>query len=139
METKRLPSSSRSWLAPFYLVASKKVFQKKKAFSLFVVNAYGTTENNRPSGSLVDPITAHYSLVQVLESNVRAEKFHIQRSLPVIIRSSERRCYITSPYFLPPARIRNALIEAAKRGVDVRIVTAGRTDVKLAKLAGRHL
>lgn len=87
----------------------------------------------------VDPVVVPSSLVQVLVSNVRAEKMHIQRALPLAIRNSHSRCYITSPYFLPPRRVRNALIEAAARGVDVRVVTAGRTDVALAKWAGRHL
>jgi phosphatidylserine/phosphatidylglycerophosphate/cardiolipin synthase-like enzyme len=83
--------------------------------------------------------TARSSLVQVLESNVRREKVHIQKALPIAIGGSQMRCFVTTPYFLPPKRIMMAMIDAAKRGVDVRIITAGRTDVALAKFAGRHL
>ena len=92
----------------------------------------------RPSDSIT-PTFARSSLVQVLESNVLREKRHIQSALPVVISSANHRCYITSPYFLPPRRIKQALIEAARRGVDVRIITAGLTAVALAKLSGRHL
>lgn len=114
-----------------------------------------TTTTTTPSSSVQIPLedyttpltssgqvtvhTARSSLVQVLMSNVRREKMHIQRALPMAIRSAQHRCYITSPYFLPPRRVKDALLDAASRGVDVRIITAGRTDVALAKFAGRHL
>ena len=46
---------------------------------------------------------------------------------------------IISAYFLPPRRIRRILIQASRQGRDVRIITAGKTDVKLARFAGRAL
>jgi cardiolipin synthase A/B len=46
---------------------------------------------------------------------------------------------IISAYFLPPYRIIRALRRVSRRGGDVRIITAGKTDVKLARFAGRSL
>jgi cardiolipin synthase len=50
-----------------------------------------------------------------------------------------RTIRIISAYFLPPRPIRRALIRAARRGRDVTLITAGKTDVKLARFAGRAL
>lgn len=46
---------------------------------------------------------------------------------------------IISAYFLPTYRIRRALAKAARTGKDVRIITAGKTDVNMARYAGRAL
>lgn len=54
------------------------------------------------------------------------------------LNRARRICVITA-YFLPTLQVRRALCGAAKRGGDVRIVTAGKTDVALARFAGRAL
>ena len=50
-----------------------------------------------------------------------------------------RSIRIISAYFLPTFRIRRCLTKAGRRGVDVEIITAGRTDVQLARYAARSL
>ncbi|MEI8139201.1 MAG: phospholipase D-like domain-containing protein [bacterium] len=50
-----------------------------------------------------------------------------------------RSIRIISAYFLPTRRIRNILIHAARLGRDVKIITAGKTDVAIARYAGRAL
>ena len=47
--------------------------------------------------------------------------------------------HIISAYFLPTRRILRALIRAARRGRKVTLITAGMTDVPLARYAGRSL
>lgn len=79
------------------------------------------------------------SFVQVLGSNVRRRRRHIQRSVRQTVRRSVEHCYVTSPYFVPPRRLIRALLAAAKRGVDVRVMTAGLSDVPLARIASSYL
>ena len=79
------------------------------------------------------------SLVQILESNVPRHRRAIQKALRVTLGRALERCYFTSPYFVPPGRIKRALTHAARRGVDVRVLTAGRSDVPLVRLASQHL
>ncbi len=50
-----------------------------------------------------------------------------------------RRIRIISGYFLPTWRLKNVLKRSARRGVDVRIITAGKSDVTLARYAARAL
>lgn len=45
-----------------------------------------------------------------------------------LINAAERRVWIATPYFVPPAAVTDALILAATRGVDVRVIVPTRSD-----------
>jgi cardiolipin synthase len=61
-----------------------------------------------------------------------------ERLLALSIASAQRTLYITNAYFVPHADYMQLLMDAARRGVDVRILTNSvRTDVKTTWLAGR--
>ncbi len=79
------------------------------------------------------------TLVQVLRSNTRRNLTHIQNSMEECINRAVNYCYFTTPYFLPYGKLKKAIIHAAKRGVDVRILTAGVSDAPLMRLASHHL
>jgi cardiolipin synthase len=53
------------------------------------------------------------------------------------IASARARCYVTSPYFVPDEPTKRALESAALRGVDVRLLVPGRSDVALLRAAAR--
>lgn len=53
------------------------------------------------------------------------------------IGSARKRLWLTSPYFVPDPATRMALIAAAVRGVDVRLLLPARSDVRLVGLAAR--
>ena len=56
----------------------------------------------------------------------------------VAIKSAEKSIHIQNAYFVPDPQIRQALIEAARRGVDVRIMVPGRhIDMPLVRMASR--
>jgi len=78
-------------------------------------------------------------LVTVHDSQGRRGRRHIQRALRTLLARAQEHAYLTSPYFVPPARLVRALLQARRRGVDVCILTAGRSDVPLVRLAGQHL
>jgi cardiolipin synthase A/B len=61
-----------------------------------------------------------------------------ERFLALSIAAARRTLYISNSYFVPDDDFRDLLIRAVKRGVDVRILTAGpKTDVKTTWYAGR--
>jgi cardiolipin synthase len=61
-----------------------------------------------------------------------------ERFLALSIASARKTLYITNSYFVPDDDFRRMLTDAAKRGVDVRILTAGdQTDVKTTTWAAR--
>jgi len=54
------------------------------------------------------------------------------------ISFAENSVHLTNSYFIPDDQIEEALIDAARRGVDVKIVLPSVTDSKLALYAQRH-
>jgi cardiolipin synthase len=57
----------------------------------------------------------------------------------VTIQSARKSIYIQNAYFVPNRQIRQALIEAARRGVDVRIMVPGRhIDQPVVRMASRR-
>ena len=61
-----------------------------------------------------------------------------ERLTALTIASARRRLWITNSYFVPDDDFRRLLTAAARRGVDVRVLTAGRkTDVKTTTYAAR--
>lgn len=77
--------------------------------------------------------------VQALSSAGMQGRRAIQRSIRVTVRNAVRRCRITTPYFVPPQRLLRAMIHASKRGADVRLMTAGKCDVPIVRLAAQHI
>jgi cardiolipin synthase A/B len=61
-----------------------------------------------------------------------------ERFLALSIEGARRTLYISNSYFVPDDDFRRMLVAAAKRGVDVRIMTASdKTDIKTTWYAGR--
>ena len=61
-----------------------------------------------------------------------------ERLFAISIASARHRLYITNAYFVPHADFVTLLTDAARRGVDVRVLTnGGRSDVSTTWLAGR--
>lgn len=61
-----------------------------------------------------------------------------ERYLAVTSDAARRRLWITNPYFLPSEGLRSVLKQAARRGVDVRVLTAGdKIDVPILRDASR--
>ena len=55
-----------------------------------------------------------------------------------VIFFAEHSIHLTNSYFIPDEQIIKALVDAAGRGVDVKIILPGITDSKLALYAQRH-
>jgi cardiolipin synthase A/B len=53
------------------------------------------------------------------------------------ITNAQERVYLTNAYFVPDPQLMKALVDAAARGVDVRLILPGRSDSSAAFYAGR--
>jgi len=99
----------------------------------------GARRAGRAAGEFARDDPEAGSLVQILDTNERRHRRAIQKALRVTLGRTLERCYLSSPYFVPPKRLMRALTHAARRGVDVRVLTAGRSDVPLVRRASQHL
>ncbi len=74
----------------------------------------------------------------VVRDNLRGRRA-IERSYVEAIRGARRRVDIAVPYFYPGRTFRRALRQAARRGVQVRLLLQGKVDYRIAALAARAL
>lgn len=63
----------------------------------------------------------------------------LDRALADLVVRAERRVLFVTPYLIPPAVHLAALLEAARRGVAVHVLTAGQSDARHVQWAARHL
>lgn len=77
------------------------------------------------------------SVVQVIAGSPGAGRFATYAMFLLAIRSARRSLDITNPYFLPDEAIADALVDAARRGVQVRILAPGPIDYNLVRRLSR--
>ncbi len=77
-------------------------------------------------------------LAGVLHGSPSVGSTEAERFFALSIASARTRLWITNSYFVPDREFRRMIADAAKRGVDTRVLTAGpKTDVKSTLYAGR--
>ncbi|MFO1378538.1 MAG: phospholipase D-like domain-containing protein [Steroidobacteraceae bacterium] len=70
----------------------------------------------------------------------RLQREQVSRSVIVQVRAAQSRVWIATAYFTPSWKLRRALLAAARRGLDVRLLVPGRrVDHPLIRYAGRRL
>jgi cardiolipin synthase A/B len=86
-----------------------------------------------PGGEGVD-ISRHVNLI----SSPSDEAHSIRKMFWLSFMAAQKRLYLTHAYFVPDSHMRMALVDRARAGVDVRVLTANHhTDVKPVWYAGR--
>lgn len=78
-------------------------------------------------------------LVRVRRNDWVNRKGQVSRSYLELLRNAEGEVIIMSSYFLPGRAIRRSLRQATRRGVNVRLILAGISDVSVAKHAERFM
>lgn len=78
------------------------------------------------------------SPVRVLANHYFGERRAIRRAYLERIAAAKRSVYITNSYFVPDRAIRRALVRAASRDVDVRVLLPAESDVPAVYYASRR-
>ncbi len=98
---------------------------------------FATDEDLIDSRYFPDLRPAGEDLIQVVESGPDQPYETIHTVFFTAITEAQKRVYITTPYFVPDAAVLMALKTASWRGVDVRVLLPGKSDLKLIQMAGR--
>ncbi|RJQ23996.1 MAG: hypothetical protein C4560_00345 [Nitrospiraceae bacterium] len=70
--------------------------------------------------------------------NSRKARRKMRKLLLDSIKNARERILLTTAYFIPSRRILRALLSAARRGVDLKLLLPGKSDVLAAHYAGRN-
>jgi cardiolipin synthase A/B len=75
--------------------------------------------------------------VRILGERYFRHRHEIARDYASRLYAAKERAFIANSYFVPDGSIRRALVRAARRGVDVRVIVPAHSDVEAVKFAGR--
>ncbi len=78
-------------------------------------------------------------LLMVLCARSRRNVRPVHESYISAIKNARQSVYITNAYFIPDAKIYRSLVRAAERGVDVRLLLPGKSDIPFVKFASMYL
>jgi cardiolipin synthase len=124
-----------SWRETNVRFEGPAVRQLQAAFAAGWTEATGVLFTGRATLADAENGTA---MAGVLYSTPSLGSTAAERFFALSITGARKTLYITNAYFAPDRTFVDLLGTAARRGVDVRILTAGpRTDVKIVRLAGR--
>lgn len=90
-----------------------------------------------PTIDAADRNTVHGSIVHVVPSGPGPQPDAIHQALLLMIFAASEEIILTTPYFVPDEATKNALINAAVRGVDVTIIVPDHLDAKVVAAASR--
>ncbi|HRQ50160.1 MAG TPA: phospholipase D-like domain-containing protein, partial [Agriterribacter sp.] len=85
------------------------------------------------------PLRGASSRVRMRINDWVRNKNEISRSYIEMLRTAQSHIVILCSYFLPGETFRKKLALAAKRGVKIKIILAGLSDIQLAKYAERYI
>jgi cardiolipin synthase A/B len=71
----------------------------------------------------------------LLTNRARGRGAHLRRELRERFGAARERIWVTTPYFVPDRRTQSQLVAAARRGVDVRLLAPGKSDVPVVRWA----
>lgn len=80
-----------------------------------------------------------HSDVRIRRNDWVKNKDEISASYKQLLKTAEKEVIICCSYFLPGMMIRNVFAATVKRGVKIKVITAGKTDVPVSKYAERWL
>jgi cardiolipin synthase len=78
-------------------------------------------------------------LVRVRRNDWVQGKNQISRSYLEMFRQAHSHVIVLSAYFMPGPILRKQMVQAARRGVNIRIIVGGVSDVKISRLAEQYM
>ncbi|MFG6487559.1 cardiolipin synthase ClsB [Roseateles sp. BYS78W] len=125
---------SRAWLGRDFDDALLDYVPLRRRFGLWLTQLWRGPQRLPEPSARLPPVCAAF----VLRDNLRRRRT-IEHAYADAIRAAQRSVDIVCPYFYPGQRIRQALRDAADRGVRVRLLLQGKLDYRLAGWAAEAL
>lgn len=131
--------SAKAWLDFAALVKGLAVLEIQAICEKRIPNAWRPNELKRSA-----PLNSQENRKCMYEVGVRVNdwvnrKMEITNSYLQALKESTDEVILMSPYFLPGNEFKRNLGKAAKRGVKIKVIVAGISDVTLSKHAERYM
>src|SRR5947207_10605001 len=118
----------RPWRDTMVRVGGPAAAALDRAFGRIWIRAGGMLSSDTPAA---DPPPCGTSTVRVVEGAPRRAR--VYRTVELLAASAAERLWITDAYLIAPAPLYAGLLDAAKGGVDVRILVPGTSDLPVLR------
>ncbi len=78
-------------------------------------------------------------LVRVRINDWLKHRNEVSNTYLQLLKSAQKEIYILCSYFIPGRAIRRQIVKSAKKGITIKVIMAGKSDVAIAKFAERWL
>lgn len=106
-----------------------------QAIDLTFVKLWRKCQGEVPSAPGAPPLPCGEAVVRVVDG--APGKLKIYRAVELLVASASHRLWITDAYLVAPAPLFEALLAAARDGVDVRLLLPGKTDIPAVRTLSR--
>jgi len=131
--------SKEQWRDTNVRFTGPAVQQLQAAFSGAWTEATGELLTGHSATHISDATNAGGTVAGLMHAEPAIGSTVAERFLALTLVGARKTLFITNAYFVPDDDFRRMLRDAARRGVDVRVLTAGKeTDVKTVRLAARR-
>jgi cardiolipin synthase len=118
----------RPWRDTMVAVSGPAVAALERAFARTWARAGAALP---PDELIADPAPCGDSTVRIVEGV--PQRARVYRTVQLLVASAAERLWITDAYLIAPAALYASLIDAAKAGVDVRLLVPGTTDLPVLR------
>ncbi len=101
--------------------------------------AHGEPIERRPRAYRRAQLAAGAESIQFFDTGPGLKHASAARLFTRLLRAARRRITFSMAYFLPVGRVLDELLRAPRRGVPVRVVVPGQSDVAVVQYASRYL
>jgi len=131
----------KAWLDRAVLVEGESALLLHLVCRDMWTKAYWKTDNQKKVNyPWLKPYTPEEEcMVRVRRNDWVQGKNQISRSYVQMFQHAQSRIIVLSSYFLPGKILRKYMVQAAKRGVVIKIVVGGVSDVKISRLAEQYM
>lgn len=138
LPTEMLPASA-GWRDVHVRLSGPQQREVAESFERMWRQAHGETVPRRPKAYRRGQLADGAESIQFFDSGPGLKHSRASRLFTRLIRSARRRITFSMAYFLPVGAVLRELLRAPRRGVPVRVVVPGASDVALVQHAARHL
>ncbi|MFN5438710.1 MAG: phospholipase D-like domain-containing protein [Bacteroidota bacterium] len=127
-----------SWLDYAVLIEGEAAFELHKLCLQFYHKKRNTETWIDKSNVASHIQTFPHTAIRIRRNDWVMNKNQISGTYMEMFRNAQRSIIMMSSYFIPNGFFRNEMIAALKRGVNIQLILAGKSDVKIAKNAERY-
>lgn len=138
VKAEHLPSSA-GWRDVHVRLEGPKQPEVAESFDRSWRRAHGEKIGPRPRAYRAAALEPGAENIQFFDSGPGRKHTRAARLFTRLIAGARRRITLSMAYFLPVGRVLTLLLRAPHRGVRVRVVVPGESDVPLVQYATRHL